>query len=288
MHELAPTPYMAWSFEEEGLSQEEADAYIAQQERNMELQQQAAVAALDCVLATGDTETCDGIGMEIRNDAVWGIGPHAAADANILADSYFVEYIDPEPDSIEESTTPPTTTTTTTSLPPADDRLEEFLLRDDRTWTRNPDSNGDPPEGLRQESPCGLVDALDPDGSGVNYWSAVDSGGCGARDITTTTPPTTALAPKPALPPPPVPAPDPSPVPAPAPAPAPTTNGREIRWEVLSAQVDGLWKVQQVQLFGRVMPVGTATDEPDEIDWDAITKRRGYFAVLHREAMSLP
>jgi hypothetical protein len=36
------------------------------------------------------------------------------------------------------------------------------------------------------------------------------------------------------------------------------------------------------------MPVGTAIDEPDEIDWDAITKRRGYFAVLHQEAMSLP
>jgi hypothetical protein len=36
------------------------------------------------------------------------------------------------------------------------------------------------------------------------------------------------------------------------------------------------------------MPVGTATAEPNEIDWDAITKRRGYFAVLQREAMSLP
>jgi hypothetical protein len=77
---------------------------------------------------------------------------------------------------------PPTTTVAPTTTAPA-----PAVVRDGELWVANPVTNGEPPAGLRGSSPCGLVDSYDPDGSGTNYWSAVDSSECARRGVPTTT-----------------------------------------------------------------------------------------------------
>ena len=135
-----------------------------------------------------------------------------------------------------------------------------LVIHDDKVWIVNLFKNGEPPASLKESSPCGLVDSYDPNGSGTNYWAAVDAEACSGRDIESGIE-----------------------------SGASTSEAVEVDLTAMSIRMPNRWALLQRAAFqGRTgVTTGpiTGVSESTPVEMKVVTPRRSRWASLQRDAL---